>query len=377
MRLLHTADWHLGRALCGQPFHAEQEWLLTGAFLDILRDTKPDAVLVAGDVYDRALPPADAVELLDEVLQRVIRGLGIPVVMIAGNHDDERRLAFGSRLLRESGLFICDSAMGEAFAFEDSHGPVSILAAGYGTPALLASLFGPEAGITTHDGGFAAVAAHLRGLAPAGARSIVVAHAFIQGGLTSDSERMLQVGGTGAVSAMHLAGFHYTALGHLHRRQSMAEGRIAYSGSPLAYSFAEAGGTKSVTLVELDAAGNVTTEDFPLTPRHALRTLRGTLEEVLTAAEGPGREDWLQVTLTDRPLGAKSLLQERYPSVLELRFEAPLLPGDTGVTPGARIPHDPLEALLAFRAAIGAGALDAEEHAAAIQAIAAAQAVEG
>ncbi|WP_431303339.1 exonuclease SbcCD subunit D [Sediminicoccus sp. BL-A-41-H5] len=376
MRLLHTADWHLGRALCGQSFHAEQERLLTGAFLDILRETKPDAVLLAGDIYDRALPPADSVELLDEVLQRIVRGLGIPVVMIAGNHDDERRLAFGSRLLRDAGLHICDSAMGCAFPFEDAHGPVSILAAGYGTPALLAQLFGAEAGITTHDAGFAAVTAHLRGLAPRSARSVVVAHAFVSGGLTSESERMLQVGGSGAVSAAHLAGFHYTALGHLHRRQSMAEGRIAYSGSPLAYSFSEAGSAKSVTLVELDATGHVTAEEIALTPRHPLRVIRGTLADVLAAADGPGREDWLQVILTDRQLGAKALLQERYPSVLELRFESPLTTGEAGGTTGARMPQDPLEALMAFRAAIGAGQLAEEERAAAIQAIQAALAGE-
>lgn len=228
MRLLHTADWHLGRALCGQSFQSEQERLLTTALIDILRDTRQDAVLLAGDVYDRALPPADSVELLDNVLQRIVRGLGIPVVIIAGNHDDERRLAFGARLLGAAGLHICDSAMGWVFAFEDAHGHVSILAAGYGTPALLAGLFGTEAGITTHDAGFAVVAAYLRGLAPPGARSVVVAHAFIQGGLTSESERMLQVGGSGAVSAAHLNGFRYTALGHLHRRQSMPDGHITY-----------------------------------------------------------------------------------------------------------------------------------------------------
>jgi len=375
MRLLHTADWHLGRMLCGQSFQSEQEWLLSGAFLDIVRDVRPDALLVAGDVYDRRVPPVDAVRLLDTLMDQIIRGLGVPVVMIAGNHDDEDRLAVNASLLRGAGLFIADSAMGQAFTFADAHGPVSILAAGYGSPALLASLFGPEAGITSHDAGFAAVAEHLRGLVPAGTRSVVVAHAFIQGGLTSDSER-IQVGGTDAVSAAHLQGFHYTALGHLHRRQSMAEGRVAYSGSPLAYSFAEAGSTKSVTLVELDAAGAVTTQDFPLLPRHALRVVRGTLAEVLAAAEGPGREDWLQVILTDRQMGARALLQERYPSILELRFEAPLAATEPGAAPGARIPQDPLEALGAFWNAIGAGELGPEEREAAINAIATAQARE-
>jgi DNA repair protein SbcD/Mre11 len=376
MRFLHTADWHLGRSLCGQAFLDEQACLLTGPFLDVVRETRPDAILLAGDVYDRAVPSGDAVELLDDVLQRIVRGLGIPVVMIAGNHDDERRLAFGASLLRDSGLFIADGAMGQAFAFEDAHGPVCILAAGYGSPALLAGLFGPDSAIMDHDAGFAAVTAHLRGLVPAGARSVVVAHAFIQGGLTSESERMLQVGGSGAVSAAHLHGFHYTALGHLHRRQSMSEGRIAYSGSPLAYSFAEAGSTKSVSLVELDAAGGVTSQEIPLLPRHALRILRGTLKEVLEAADGPGREDWLQVILTDRQYGAMALLRERYPSVLDLRFETATAPiaGDAAAT--ARIAHDPLETLDAFWNAIGAGALTLPERAAAIQAITTAQAQE-
>jgi exonuclease SbcD len=377
MRLLHTADWHLGRSLCGQPFPTEQEWFLTGQFLDIVRDTRPDAILVAGDVYDRAIPPADAVELLDDVLQRVVRGLGVPVVMIAGNHDDPRRLSFASSLLREAGLYIADSAMGEAFTFADAHGQVAILAAGYGTPALLAELFGAEAGISDHDAGFAAVTRHLRTLVPDRSRSIVVAHAFIQGGLTSDSERLLQVGGSGAVSANHLDGFHYTALGHLHRRQAMAEGRIAYSGSPLAYSFSEAGGTKSVSLVELAADGSVTSEEIALSARHPLRVARGTLAEVLAAADAPGREDWLQVILSDRQYGAMASLRERYPSVLDLRFEAPVGTTTGSAAATARIAVDPLDTLNAFWAAIGAGALTTEEREAATRAIVTAQAEEG
>lgn len=373
MRFLHTADWHLGRTLCGQSFHAEQEWLLTRSFLDIVRETKPDAVLIAGDIYDRAVPPADAVELLDEVLNRIIRGLGIPVVMIAGNHDDARRLPYLSKLVRQAGLFIADSPMGECFHFSDAHGPVAVLAAGYGTPALLAELFGTEAGITDHDAGFAAVARHLRGLVPSGARTVVVAHAFIQGGLTSESERILQVGGSGAVSASHLSGFHYSALGHLHRRQSMAEGRIAYSGSPLAYSFSEAGGTKSVSLVELGADGGVACEEIVLAPRHPLRVVRGTLAEVLAAADGPGREDWLQVVLTDRPYGAMASLRERYPAVLDLRFEALVGSVQSDAAATARIASDPIDTLAAFWTAIGAGSLTAAEREAAGAAIAAAQ----
>lgn len=374
MRLLHTADWHLGRTLCGQPFLEEQAWTLFGPFLDIVKTTRPDAVLVAGDIYDRAVPPADAVELLGAVLERIVRGLRIPVVMIPGNHDDERRLAFAANLLRDSGLFIADSALGEAFPFADAHGAVTILAAGYGSPAVIASLLGAGAEVADHDAGFAAMTARVRGLIRPQSRSVLVAHAFVQGGLTSDSERGLQVGGTGAVSAAHLAGFDYVALGHLHRRQALDGGRIAYSGSPLAYSFSEAGEEKSVSLVELGRDGRVSAEAITVAPRRRLRTLRGTLAEVLAAADQPGREDWLQVTLTDRAYGAKPLLNERYPSVLDLRFDTSPIAAEVAA-PG-RIGDDPLGLFEAFWRTVGGDALGAEERRLAAAAIAAAAAKE-
>jgi exonuclease SbcD len=376
MRLLHTADWHLGRTLCGQPFQQEQEWLLGGSFLEIVKDTRPEAVIIAGDVYDRAVPPADAVELLDDVLARIVRGFHIPVVMIPGNHDDPRRLAFGATLLSGAGLFVARGALAEAFAFEDSHGPVTILAAGYGSPTLVAELLGDGSGLNDHDAAFAAVAAQARGLVRPGARAVLVAHAFVQGGLTSESERALQVGGTGTVSAAHLAGFHYVALGHLHRRQAMDGERIVYAGSPLAYSFAEATAGKSVSLVELGRDGAVTSEAIPLAPRRPLRTIRGTLAEVLAAADGPGREDWLQVTLTEPTFGAKPLLNERYPSVLDLRFD--IAPAVDGTKPrSALAAAEPLAMLEAFWATIGAGTLEPEERRLAARAIAAAGPGEG
>jgi exonuclease SbcD len=379
MRLLHTADWHLGRTLCGQSYLEEQAWYLFGPFLDIVRTTRPDAVIVAGDIYDRTVPPADAVALLGDVLGRIVRGLRIPVVMIPGNHDDDRRLAFAAELLRDSGLFIADSALGEAFPFADAHGPVTILAAGYGSPAVIGALLGPEAEVADHDAGFAAMAARVRALVPPRSRSVLVAHAFVQGGLTSESERALQVGGTGAVSAAHLAGFDYVALGHLHRRQALDGGRIAYSGSPLAYSFAEANEAKSVSLVELGRDGQVNTEAITVAPRRRLRTIRGTLAEVLAAADEPatahgGREDWLQVILTDRAYGAKPLLNERYPSVLDLRFEAAAAP--QAAAP-ARVGDDPLSLFEAFWRTVGGDALGEEDRRLAAAAITAAAAKEG
>jgi exonuclease SbcD len=322
MRLLHTADWHLGRSLNGASFQAEQEALLAGQFLDIVREVRPDALLLAGDVFDRATPPADAVALLDEILRRVILELRVPVVLIPGNHDEARRLAFGAPLLRAAGLHIADSARGEAICFEDRHGKVAVLASGYASPLLLATLFAPEA-VADHDAGFGHICRHLRGLCEPGARSVVVAHAFVAGGAECDSERQLAVGGARPVAASRFEGFHYVALGHLHRPQSLgAEGRIRYSGSPLAYSFSEAGQAKSVTLVELDGTGAVRTEAIPLTPRRTLRRIRGGFEELRTSPPAEGREDWLEITLTD-PLPvfeAQRRLAEIYPNILGFAY---------------------------------------------------------
>ncbi|WP_159995529.1 exonuclease SbcCD subunit D [Roseomonas sp. 18066] len=368
MRILHTADWHLGRSLHGQPFLPEQEWLLAGPFLDMLRDTRPDLLLLAGDVYDRANPPAAAVELLGTVLDAIIRGLGIPVALIAGNHDEARRLGFAAPLLAPAGLHIAGTGQGRAFRFEDRHGPLQLLAADYASPEQLAGHF-PEAGITDHEAGFAAVMGHLRGLRDPAARAIVMAHGFVQGGLESDSERLLQVGGSGAVSAAHLAGFDYVALGHLHRPQAMEGGRIRYSGSPLAYSFSEAGQQKSATLLEIDATGAVTLEEIPLPARHPLRLVTGTLAEVLATAEAPGREDWLQVTLTDRPFDAMARLREAFPNVLDLRFQSRAVAASSPLTrAGAR--HSPLAVLDAFWLAVRGEALPDAARPPAIAAIA-------
>lgn len=356
MRFVHTADWHLGRSLGGASFQPDQEHLLLGQFLAVLRETRPDAVLVAGDVFDRAVPPAGAVALLDDILAEIVHGLGIPLVMIPGNHDDPRRLAFGARIFRRSGLHLADSAMGEAILFEDSHGPVAVLASGYASPLLLAELFGGEAGIGCHDTAFGAIGARLRGLCPAGARSVLLAHAFVAGGTESpDSERVLQVGGARPVSTARFEGFHYVALGHLHREQAMAGGRIRYSGSPLAYSFEEAAHGKSVTLVEIDAAGAVRCEAVPLAPRRRLRTLEGTLQALLDGADRTLREDWFRVRLTDdTPVwDPMARLRQAYPHVLELDSTYGRR-GATGMLPDAararRAAADPLQVVAEFYA---------------------------
>jgi exonuclease SbcD len=380
MRLLHTADWHLGRTLGGESFLPDQSWLLHGQFLQILREARPDVLLVAGDVFDRAIPPTEAVELLDTVLAEVVLNLGVPTVLIPGNHDAAERLSFGAKVMQERGLHIAASALGAPIPFADEHGEVWVLPSGYASPLLIAELMGTEAGVTCHDSGFGAICTHLRGMCPAGARLVMVAHAFLQDGQESESERLLQVGGARAVSASRFDGMHYVALGHLHRPQSLAEGRIRYSGSPLAYSFSEAGHGKSVTLVEIGADGTARTEEIPLTPPRRLRTLEGRLSEVLDMARSDWRRDWMRVRLTDAdPVwGAMDRLREEFPHVLELAFARhETLDGPAGETgPGARR-DDPLALLEEFYVQMKQRPLTDAGRAVAREAIVAAQATEG
>ena len=375
MRILHTADWHLGRTLNGASFLEDQAHLLRGQFLDILRDSRPDVLLIAGDVFDRAVPPIEAIELLDEILRKAILDLGIPVVLIPGNHDATERLSFAATLLRGAGLHIADSALGRPIPMRDRHGEVWILPSGYASPLLLARLFVGEP-IADHDAGFGHVCRHLMQQCPARARMVMVAHAFVAGGEECESERMLAVGGAKAVSPSRFEGFHYVALGHLHRPQDLAAGRIRYSGSPLAYSFSESGQAKSVTLVELDAAGAVTMEQIALAPKRALRRLSGEIAGLLREAPATGREDWLHVTLTDRDRvwDAMARLREVYPNVLELAFarDAAIAAAEGPV--GRAKGGEPLDLLGAFYAEMKGEALPDLARPVAIAAIEAAEA---
>ena len=363
MRLLHTADWHLGRTLGSHSLHQDQEYLFAGQFLAMVRETRPDAVLIAGDIFDRSVPPADAVELLDDILHRLIVGLRTPVVLIPGNHDDARRLAFGARLLAGGGLHIADSPLGRAWTFADAHGPVSIVAAGYASPLLLAQKLPAEDHATSrvvadHDQGMALLAPLLHRLCEPNHRRVLVAHAFVAGGSETESERGLSVGGTGQISAARFAGFHYVALGHLHRPQSLAEGRLRYSGSPLAYSTSEANQQKSVTLVELDAQGGVTTQELPLTPLHPLRILRGDLATLLAATS----QDYLALELTDPlPIAeAQRRLAQNYPRIIGLRWVAEALPTTPTALSAAARTLSPLQQFEAFHQAMRGAPLPPE-----------------
>ena len=329
MRFLHSADWHLGRVYHGVSLLEDQAHVLQ-QFVRIAADTRPDAVLLAGDIYDRSVPPAEAVRLLDRVLSELILDLKIPVVMIAGNHDGPDRLAFGSGLLQRAGLTVRGPVGMDAapLVLRDAHGEVAVYALPYAEPALVRSASGDDT-IADHHAALAAQTAAVRAAHVPGRRSVVVAHAFVQGGAESESERPLSVGGTGAVGVGVFDGFDYAALGHLHRPQAIGGGRIQYSGSLLKYSFAEADHAKSVNLVDMDAEGNCTVERILLVPRRDLRILEGELAAlVAAAATDPARDDYVLARLTDHGalLDAMGKLRSAYPNALAI--ERPTLIGD-------------------------------------------------
>ena len=321
MRFLHTADWHLGR-----PFHnaslLDDQAHVLDQLVTLARESAVDAVIVAGDVYDRSVPPAEAVSLLNETLERLAREAGAAVVLIAGNHDGAERLGFGARFLAEAGLHVfgpLSHARGPV-GFEDADGPVFVCPMPYADPAAVRLHLGDEE-IRSHAAAVEAQARAIRSAVPGGARAIAVGHCWVTGGSDSESERPLTVGGTGEVPADCFGGFAYTALGHLHRPQTIGE-RIHYSGSLLKYSFSEVDHRKSVALVELDGSGTARVERVELTPRRDVRVVEGSLKELLAGAgrEGGGDDDYLLVRLTDRQalLDPVGKLRAIHPNVLHL-----------------------------------------------------------
>jgi exonuclease SbcD len=328
MRMLHTSDWHLGRSLHRADLRAAQ-----AAFLDhlveVVRAERVDVVLVAGDVYDRAVPPVDSVELCEDALLR-LHDTGARIVLISGNHDSARRLGFGSGLLDKTGVHLRTriTQLSRPVIVDDAHGPVAV----YGVPYLepdavrgeLAEAGDPEvprghAGVLGHAVRAIAADADARGVR----RRVVMAHAWVTGGAASESERDITVGGVGQVPAELFAGFSYTALGHLHGQQTLAP-HLRYSGSPLPYSFSEAAHHKGSWLVDLDADGSVRAERVPAPTYRHLSILRGQLKNLLASpAYAQYEDDFVSVALTDatRPEGAMDALRARFPHVLVLTFE--------------------------------------------------------
>lgn len=328
MKFLHTADLHIGKKIFEQSLLEDQSYILDRIYEIALKE-QVDAVVIAGDIYDRAIPPAEAVTLLDEFLTRLVQSR-IPVIAVSGNHDSAERVSFADRILEKQGLHIAGSIAGgmeaplKTVTLEDSYGPVSFVCLPFVRPAAVGAATSARA------------VEELLGRQPmplsADQRNVLVTHFFVLGESgeepeISDSETDTQVGGLDSVPASLFQCFDYVALGHIHKPQHMGRGHVYYAGSPLKYSFSEARWEKSVNIVELAEPGNVKVRKAPLTPLRDMRVIRSKLQELMEperiAAEGERITDYLQVALTDTeelidPMGT---LRSVYPNVLFIQME--------------------------------------------------------
>ncbi|MHA6483205.1 exonuclease SbcCD subunit D [Paenibacillus sp. strain BS8-2] len=303
MKLFHTADWHLGKLVHGVYMTEDQRFVLN-QLVEAVRVESPDAVIVAGDLYDRGVPPTEAVELLDEVLKTIVVELGVPVIAIAGNHDSPDRIGFGSLLMEGRGLYLAGQLRNDLapVVLDDGFGEVHFHLVPYADPAIIRHELADES-IRTHDDAMKAIVSRLP-LAE-GARHVLVGHAFVTpsgeaADNTSDSERPLAIGGAEHVSASHFESFHYTALGHLHQAHFVRHERIRYSGSPLKYSISEERHNKGYLIVEMDESGSVTIEKRELRPLRDMRRVEAPIEEL---EQHPVNEDYVYVTLlNDNPV---------------------------------------------------------------------------
>lgn len=312
MRLLHTADWHLGKSLLNHSFIEDQNFILN-QFLEIASELKPVAIIIAGDIYDRADPSTDAINLFDEIIFKLTEKR-IPTICIAGNHDSRDRLNFGSRLFANKKFYITTTAnaVPKNIVLNDEFGEIYFSLIPYFDPIEINS---DER--LTFDAANKIYINQARNNIPFGKRSVAVAHAFVEGGEESDSER---VGTAGKISAENFLGYDYVALGHLHKPQNMAR-NIRYSGSPLKYSAKEFSHKKGVTIVEIDGNGFVSAENIELKPRRDLISVEGTLAEFLSQ---PPNDAYAYVTLTDETFvyDAAQKLREVFPHLMEAKNKA-------------------------------------------------------
>lgn len=363
-RFIHTADLHLGRMLYGERLLEDQVLVLNQLVAEIKRHS-PDALLIAGDVFDRSVPPAEAVDALDDFLYAVVAELGVPVVMIPGNHDSADRLGFGARLLGK-GLHIISTLdrCTTPLRINDEHGPIEVYGLPFLEPVRVAHHL-KNLDIRSHQDATEAMVQAIKSAQPA-ARSVLVAHAFVTGAEESDSERPLSLGGLDTVDAAVFTGFSAVALGHLHRPQSVGKASVQYAGSPMRYSTSEVGYTKSFSMIEIDGEGQTTVSRLRIDAARDLVVLEGTLDDLIKGEHPARRDDFVVAKLTDKgPVhNGMNRLRERWPNALHIERIHP----ETGTeTPLAGADHRQLtisELFDTFFEAVAGEPMSPEERAA-------------
>lgn len=361
MRFLHTADWHLGRIFYGQYLTDDQAYVLENQFFTILKEEKIDGILLAGDVFDRAVPPIEAIELWDSIITRLAMDYKVPLFVVSGNHDGAERLEVGRSMLSESGIHIWGSPHHalQPFEFEGFDGRVAICPMPFSEPRRIGDALGLSSSesksvdtdmaddtlfsyvddkdqeavalnLHNYDQMYQAWSDYLYKQVPKGMRSIAISHAFVMGGEVGGSERTLSVGGSEQVNPKVFKDFHYTALGHLHGPQRMGADYIRYSGSPLKYSFDEHGQKKSFTIIDMDTKGSVDISTIPVEAKRDVVILEGYFEDLLNNKElqANHKDDYVQARLLDTMpiMDGMARLRQVYPRCMTIELVGRVAP---------------------------------------------------
>lgn len=330
MKIFHMGDWHIGKVVNGFSMIEEQSYILDELYKEIIKE-KPDVLIIAGDLYDRSIPPVQAVELLNKTFSKIILDLKTPIIAIAGNHDGSERVEFGSSLLERSGLHIFGSLKKEInkVVIKDENGPINFYPIPFADVAVIRDLY-EDNSIKSFDDGMKKVVEEIMKDFNEDERNVAIAHGYVtkvkDGEVKdleeSESEKPLSIGGTDYIDVKVFDKFNYTALGHLHGPQKVGSDKVRYSGSLMKYSFSEIKQKKGITVVEINELGEVTTKVILLKQKKDFREVRGRLEEILKNPnlDKENKEDYIRVILEDKGeiLDPMSKLRSIYPNIMEL-----------------------------------------------------------
>ena len=343
MKIIHTGDWHIGKIVNEFSMIDDQRYILN-ELIKLINFEKPDVLIIAGDIYDRSIPPVEAVDLLNEVFSKILIDNKVKIVAISGNHDSGERVSFGSKILEKEGLYIQGIIEDEikSITIDDEEGSVNFYMIPYVDPAILRRKFNnPE--IRNHNDAMKELINRIKPILNEGERNIVVTHGYVTYKRkdamdkdvenlyelaeleVSDSERPLSIGGTDLIDSDNFDCFDYVALGHLHGRQKVGREEIRYSGSLMKYSFSEINHKKGVVIIEIDGNKNINIRQEELSPKRNMRIIKGPLDELIKAGleDCSNREDYIQAILTDEgeiidPIGK---LRSAYPNIMILKRE--------------------------------------------------------
>lgn len=335
MKIFHMGDWHIGKLVNGFYMTEDQEYMLE-KLCNLIEEKKPDVLIIAGDLYDRSVPPVHAVELLNKYLRKIVKDLNTKVIAIAGNHDSNERIDFASSLLYESGLYIYGNLKRniDKIILEDEYGKVNFYPIPYADVPVVREVFKDE-NIKSYDKAFEKIIEEINKDFNEDERNVAIAHGYItkisddevESLEECDSEKPLAIGGTEFINYKHFEKFNYTALGHLHGPQKVGCENIRYSGSLMKYSFSEVNQKKGITIVDIDKEGKTSVEFLEIKPIRDFRVIKGKIDELLKGYKEGKNDDYIKVILEDKGeiLDPMAKLRAVYPNVMELIREEKLL----------------------------------------------------